>query len=119
MTVQDLAALPGIRAISIPQPQAPINAGFTSDLLSDVAANCPDDSVLITIQAHNNTIAVATLVGTAAIIICSGRAIPEDMQATALRENVALLATDLNQLDASHLVKSALIANGTEGAVHG
>ena len=36
-----------------------IQNGYTSDLLSDVMGNAPEDSVLITIQAHKNTIAVA------------------------------------------------------------
>ena len=35
--------------------------GYTSDLLSDVMANLKDRQVLITIHAHKNTIAVASL----------------------------------------------------------
>ncbi len=56
-----------------------IENGFTSDLLSDVMGNAPEESVLITIQAHKNTIACSSLAGITSIIICSGRAVPEDM----------------------------------------
>jgi hypothetical protein len=74
---------------------------FTSDLLSDVMANAPADSVLITIQAHKNTVAVATLADVRAVIVCSGREIPEDMKEAARNEGIALLSTEDNQFRAS------------------
>lgn len=42
--------------------------GYTSDLLSDVMAHIKEDDALITIQAHKNTIAVASLTGASAVI---------------------------------------------------
>ncbi|MCF7929453.1 MAG: hypothetical protein K9L68_11845 [Spirochaetales bacterium] len=78
-----------------------IKNAFTSDLLSDVMANAPSDSVLITIQAHKNTVAVATLAGITAIIVCSGRPIPEDMIQAAGDEGIALLKTKNNQFQVS------------------
>jgi hypothetical protein len=52
--------------------QVPINAGYTSDLLSDVIANCPENGVWITVQRHLNVIAVAQLKGVAAIVFPNG-----------------------------------------------
>ena len=47
-------------------------AGHASDLLSDVLANAPGGSVLITIQVHMNVIAVSLHAGVAAVIFTSG-----------------------------------------------
>jgi hypothetical protein len=74
-----------------------ITAAYTSDLLSDVMAHCPEDSILITVQNHINTIAVATLAGVRAIAVVHGRPLPEEMQTLALREEIALLSSRESQ----------------------
>lgn len=81
---------------------------YTSDLLSDVMGNAPDDSVLITIQAHKNTIAVATLVEIRAVILCNGRQIPDDMKKAAEDENIGIFLTEDNQYTASWKIKKLL-----------
>jgi len=83
---------------------AEVTCGYTSDLLSDVMANAEDNSALITIQAHVNTVAVSGLAGVSAVIICNNHPIPSDMEEAARREGVALLQTEHNQFTASHLV---------------
>ena len=85
----------------VDKPDAEINAAYTSDLLSDVMGNCGDESALVTIQNHLNTIAVCTLVGIEVIVICHGRPVPDDMKAAAKRENVAIVVTPLSQFAAS------------------
>jgi hypothetical protein len=74
---------------------------FTSDLLSDVMANAEEGSVLITIQAHKNTVAVATLVGIPAVIICSSRPVTEDVLEAAGNEGIAVFRTGENQFRTS------------------
>nr|WP_246434031.1 iron-sulfur binding hydrogenase [Spirochaeta isovalerica] len=81
---------------------------YTSDLLSDVMGNAPADSVLITIQAHKNTIAVATLAEIRAIILCNGRTAPDDMIEAAAGENISIYRTDDNQYEASWKIKGLL-----------
>ncbi len=83
-------------------------AAYTSDLLSDVMGNAPDDSVLITIQAHKNTIAVSSLAGINTVVICNNRQAPEDMISTAKEEQISVLKTDLNQFEASVAIAKAL-----------
>ena len=85
-------------------PAAAINYAYTGDLLSDVMAHCGDESVLITIQNHLNTIAVCTLAGIEAIVICHDRPVPEDMRAAAEREGVAIIVTALSQFAVSQLL---------------
>ena len=97
--IQELETLLEGRWDHLAGEEREITAGFTSDLLSDVMGNAPEDSVLVTIQAHKNTVAVASLAGIIALVICSNRPIPEDMLAAAQQENVALLVTGLNQFE--------------------
>ncbi len=112
MTINDLAAHDAFTALHSAYDDATIACGYTSDLLSDVMANAEDDGVLITIQAHGNTIAVASLVGMRALVICNERPIPADMLAAAERERLALFQTPLNQFEASCAIKAMLDAPG-------
>lgn len=88
-------------SVIVDNPTATINFAYTSDLLSDVMGHCGDESVLITIQNHLNAIAVCTLAGIEAIVICNGRTVPDDMKAAAEREGVGLLTTPLSQFAVS------------------
>ena len=102
MTANEIATAVRGTVETLPPPDfPPITAAYTSDMLSDVMAHAPEDSVLITIQNHINTIAVSTLAGVRAIMICHSRPIPDDMKAVAAREGVALISTPLPQFEAS------------------
>ncbi|MGI5868765.1 MAG: hypothetical protein ACOX9C_04890 [Kiritimatiellia bacterium] len=112
MTQDALAAACGGK-IHVPAPDgARIAAGYASDMLSDVMAHAPDDSVLVTIQNHVNTIAVCTLAGIRCVVVCHNRPVPEDMAKAALSEGVGIIATGLSQFEASCAIGKAL-----EGAV--
>jgi len=100
MTFQELVAkVQG--TVIVDNPDANIHFAYASDLLSDVMGNCGDESVLITIQNHLNAIAVCTLAGIEAVVICNGRPIPDDMKAAAEREGVGILTTPLSQFAVS------------------
>jgi predicted transcriptional regulator len=107
MRLSACIAFTGVEVVSSPNLSAEIKAGYTSDLLSDVIGHCPEDSVLITVQNHKNTVAVCTLVGAAAILVTHNREIPSDMLEAATAEQVAILRTPLDQFHAT-----CLIANG-------
>jgi len=78
-----------------------LQGAYTSDLLSDAIANAIENGILITIQAHKNTVAVATLKDLAAIVICNNRPIPADMIDAARAEGIAVLLTSENQYTVS------------------
>ena len=100
MTLQELTVkING--TIVVDKPGCNVAAAYTSDLLSDVMGHCGDESVLITIQNHLNTIAVCTLDGIEAIAICHSRPVPDDMKAAAEREGVAIVTTPMSQFEAS------------------
>ena len=85
-----------------------IQTGYTSDLLSDVMAHAAEDAVLITIQAHKNTIAVASLVGIPALIICNNFPPTSDMLDAAKKEGIAVFQTPENQFKTSHFIAQLL-----------
>jgi hypothetical protein len=90
MRISELAPLLGLEVVQGEYSDRELSSGYASDLLSDVMANAKADGVLVTVQAHKNAIAVASLVGLAAIIVCNSRPMPEDMLEAAKTEGVAL-----------------------------
>jgi serine kinase of HPr protein (carbohydrate metabolism regulator) len=71
---------------------ADITGGYTSDLLSDVIANSKEGNLWITLQIHQNIIAVAKLKDLAGIIIVNNREPDEDTLKKANEENVPVLS---------------------------
>jgi predicted transcriptional regulator len=98
----------GYTTYTCPDDSVIILNGYTSDLLSDVMGNASEDSALITIQAHKNTVAVASLIGIKAIILCNGRTPTEDMIAAAQQEQIAILGTSDNQFTVSYRLAKVL-----------
>ena len=78
-----------------------IRGGYTSDLLSDVMAHAEEGDALITIQAHNNTIAVASHVDAPAVIICNNRPVADETVKAAGDHGIVLCRTPLNQFEVS------------------
>ncbi|MDR1950111.1 MAG: hypothetical protein LBQ38_12030 [Spirochaetaceae bacterium] len=101
MTIREAAALLGAEIVQGEFEDAELTGAYTSDLLSDVMANARDGGALITIQAHKNTVAVATLVNITVIVICNARPIPEDMIEAARVEGIAVIRTGENQFTVS------------------
>ena len=101
MTIREAAAALGAEIVHDEFEDAELTAAYTSDLLSDVMGNAKNGGALITIQAHKNSVAVATLVDITVIIICNSRPIPDDMLAAAKDEGIAILLTKENQFTVS------------------
>ena len=78
-----------------------VSFGYTSDLLSDVIANSEEKNLWITLQTHQNIIAVAKLKDLAGIIIVNNREPNEDTIKKAKDEKVPLLSTSLKAFDVS------------------
>jgi serine kinase of HPr protein (carbohydrate metabolism regulator) len=101
MTIREAAAVLGAEIIHDEFEDTELTGAYTSDLLSDVMANAKDGGALITIQAHKNTVAVATLVNISVIVVCNSRPLPEDMIEAAKDEGVAVIRTAENQFTVS------------------
>ncbi|GHU97288.1 hypothetical protein FACS189483_02820 [Spirochaetia bacterium] len=101
MTIREAAAALNAEIIQGEFEDTSLTGAYTSDLLSDVMANAKDGGALITIQAHKNTVAVATLVNISVIVICNSRPAPEDMIESARDEGIAVIRTRENQFTVS------------------
>lgn len=108
MKITELQDTLGYSAVFLPNPDAQITAGYTSDLLSDVMANAPEGGVLVTIQAHKNTIAVCGLVGLQAVVLCNNREPDEGMREAAESDGVAVFSTPKNQFQVSAEISALL-----------
>ena len=111
MKLSSLAEKTGLKILTSAEMNPEIETGYTSDLLSDVMANAEEGSVLITIQAHKNSVAVASQFDLPAIIICNGRSVPQEVIDTAEGEGIAIALTKDNQFEISYKIKKAIIEN--------
>lgn len=109
MKISELTEL-GFECLQNDYEDAELTGGYTSDLLSDVMANLKEGQVLITLQAHKNTIAVASLTGAAAVIFCHGRKAGDDVVEAAGAEGIALFSTPDNQFETSVKVNSGFLS---------
>lgn len=108
MKISDIQSLEGFTCLQGEYNDAEVQDGYTSDLLSDVMAHAEEDSVLITIQAHKNTVAVSSLAGVSAIIVCNNRPATDDMLEAAREEGIAVFQTADNQFQTSALIAQHL-----------
>ncbi len=71
-----------------------ITGAFASDLLSDVIGNTSAGNILLSVQVHKNIVAVASLVGLAAVIITSGRTPDQSVIDAAQKNELCLLSSE-------------------------
>lgn len=94
MTVEELIGKLGLEVLSLPEPEAKIDGAYAGDLLSWVMGRASEGNVWATIMTNMNVVAVATLVGTSAVILCENSEVSEEVITTAKAKNVNLLRSD-------------------------
>ena len=77
---------------------AEISGGYTSDLLSDVMGHIDEGMLWVTMQTHQNIVAVATLKDAAAVLIVNGAS-----------PDVPLLGTPLSAFEVTGKIYSLLL----------
>lgn len=87
----DLKVLTGKKDFTAITP----TSGYASDLLSCVMAGAKHQGIWVTLQAHNNVVAVAALLELSAVIISEGAEPEPAMLEKAEEEGIILLATPL------------------------
>jgi hypothetical protein len=70
-----------------------VTGGYCADLLSCVMARAKSGNVWVTLQAHPNVLAVATLLEMAAVVVSEGTPVPQDLIVKANAEKIAILTT--------------------------
>lgn len=72
-----------------------VQGGYASDLISDVIANADEGDLWVTLQTHQNTVAVASMKGLAGIVLVNGREPEANTLVKAREENIPLLVSAL------------------------
>jgi len=73
-----------------------VTSGYCSDLLSDVMGNASDGALWITLQIHQNIVAVAVLKSLSGIILVNNREPNEDTLKKAEQEKMPILISSLS-----------------------
>ena len=76
-----------------------VKGAYASDLLSNVMARANEGNIWITLQAHQNIVAVAALLNLAGIVIAGGIEPQEDTLLKAEEEGIPILTTPLSSFE--------------------
>ncbi len=76
-----------------------IKGGYVSDLLSDVMGNACEGEVWITLQVHQNVMAIASLKDLAAVVLVNNLEPQENTIRHSNDENIPLLGTSLSTFE--------------------
>lgn len=76
-----------------------ITGGYVSDLLSDVMGNATEGQVWITLQVHQNVMAIASLKDMSAILLVNSNEPHESTLRHSDDENIPILGTDLSTFE--------------------
>ena len=90
---------------------ADISTGFASDILSDVMAKAPKNSIWVTNQAHQNVIALVFFKSLAGVIIAGGVDLDDEALQKAQEKEIPVLKASANAFE----VVGRLYALGVRG----
>jgi hypothetical protein len=95
MNLQEIIETLELQVLTTPKEFDQITpaSGYSADLLSCVMSGAKHQSIWVTLQCHNNIVAVAALLDLTAIIITEGAQPEPDTITKANEENVTLLST--------------------------
>jgi len=94
MTLKKIAESLGLNVLTAEDMlDTEVNTGYTSDLLSDVMANAKQSNLWITLQLHQNIVAVAKLKELSGIVMVNDRMPEKDTMKKAEEEKIPLLTT--------------------------
>ena len=88
-----------------------IQGGYCGDLLSDVMANAPTGSIWLTVQTHQNIVAVAVLHEMAAIILTGGQEPDQETIDKAEEDGIPILMWPETAYELAGQVHAAGVAN--------
>ena len=88
-----------------------IQGGYCGDLLSDVMGNAPIGCIWLTVQSHQNIVAVAVLREMAAIVLCGGQEPDQETVEKADEEGIPILLWAGTAFDLAGQVFQAGVVN--------
>lgn len=91
-----------------------VSCGYCGDLLSEVMANAPEQCIWLTVQTHQNIVAVAVLKEMAAIILTGGQEPDADTAEKANQEGIPILTSPNASFDLAVQLYKAGVPAGQE-----
>jgi len=79
--------------------EADVTRGYCSDMLSDVIGNAEEGGLWLTIQKHQNIVAVGVMKSLAGIVLVKDREPDENTIAKAREEDLPLLVSSLGSFE--------------------
>ncbi len=98
MTTKELIEIVKLKPLSKFEHRE-INGVFVSDMLSDVMAGAQSGNLWVTVQTHKSIVPAANLVDVSAIIITSGKVIPQETVDLATKHDIAILSTEVSTFE--------------------
>ena len=96
MKIRDIIETLGLKVMSGEKLlEREVTGGYAGDLLSDVLANSKKGNIWITLQVHQNIIAVASSKELSGIIIVNGRKPEKDVLDRAEEEKMPIMISNL------------------------
>lgn len=86
--------------------------GYSSDLLSDVMGNASESEIWVTLQTHQNVMAIASLKDLSAVILVKGFEPDPDTKAKSDEEGIPILGTDMETFEMVGKLYARLNRNG-------
>ncbi len=98
MTLNELGTKIGLKQVS-KFTDREVKGVFVSDMISDVMAGAKSGDLWLTVQTHKSIVPAANLVDVSAVIITSGKEVPQDTVDLATKYDIAILSTRLSTFD--------------------
>lgn len=98
MTTKDLLEKIGLKPLSKFEHRD-VDGVFVSDMLSDVMAGAKSGNLWLTIQTHKSIVPAANLVDVSAVVITSGKEVPQETVDLASKYNIAILSSELSTFE--------------------
>lgn len=98
MTTKDLIESAGLIPLTQFDPRE-VDGVIVSDMLSDVMASAKSGNLWVTVQTHKNVVPAANLVDASAIVITSGKKVPQETLDLANQHSIAILSTPLSSFE--------------------
>ncbi len=112
MTVGEIVEKLSLAVAAVPEElDREVTGGYASDLLSCVMAKAQPGNLWITLQAHPNIVAVASLLNLAGIVVTEGVTPDAETVERAVAEKIPLMTTPLT----TFTVVARLAALGVQG----
>jgi len=118
MKVSDLVKALNLKVVSGEKGlEREVNGAYVSDLLSDVMGHAKENEVWITLQVHQNVMAIASLKDLAAVILVKGFQPNENTVRHSNEEQIPILSTEDATFDVSGKLFQLLKGNQTPGTL--